>query len=264
MSGFSSQWLALREPVDHAARSDEVISAVAHYFLNDNKLTITDIGSGTGSTLRALKPVLQQDISWHLIDHDETLIDVARSEAKSDEVNFSLADLSKSLEELFVHNPKLLTTSAFLDLVSETWLQEFVDTVAAHQVPFYAALTYDGRAGCDPETPDDKLVAAAFNQHQKTDKGFGPALGPDAADTAISMFKKAGYQVIQAQSDWIGDKNHKEFQKMLLEGWSSAATEIAPENSEKFSAWLQERLHLIENENATVFVGHQDFLAVPE
>ena len=264
MSGFSSKWLALREPVDHAARSEEVISAVAHYFLNDRKLRITDIGSGTGSTLRALKPVLQQNISWHLIDHDETLIDVARGEAQNDEVNFSLADLSKSLDELFIHNPKLITTSAFLDLVSGSWLQLFVDSVTAQKIPFYAALTYDGRAGCDPETSYDKLVLEAFNQHQKTDKGFGSALGPNAAETAISMFKEAGYRVIQASSDWVGDKNHKEFQKMLLEGWSSAATEIEPESSKQFSAWLEERLHLIENEDATVFVGHQDFLAVPE
>jgi len=264
MTGFSSEWLALREPIDHAARSEDILSAVAHYFAQDDDLRITDIGSGTGSTLRALKPILSQKLSWHLIDYDASLMDVAQGEAGKDAVIFTLSDLSKSLDAIFANDPHLVTTSAFLDLVSKEWLQWMVTEITSKKVPFYAALTYDGRAGCDPLHAQDQDVIVAFNDHQKTDKGFGPALGPDAAETAISMFKEAGYIVVNAQSDWRGDKHHKAFQKMLLDGWRGAASEIQNDKSSEFDAWYDERSALIDEADASIFVGHEDFLAVPE
>ena len=263
MSGFSAEWLALREPIDHHARSEEILAGVAGWFTQDTTLKITDIGSGTGSTLRALKPVLPQTISWHLVDHDDALLGVAKAEAKGDAVDFSLADLSVSLDALFSKTPDLITTSAFLDLVSQDWLEKMVAEITTRKIPFYAALTYDGRAGCKPELATDTDILEAFNTHQRTDKGFGPALGPNAADTAIKLFENAGYQVNVSKSDWIGTSRHKAFQSMLLQGWSDAAKEIAPERSKDFSNWLLERLNLIENSNAELFVGHKDLFAVP-
>ena len=263
MSGFSAEWLALREPVDHSARSEEILAGVAGWFAQDEALRITDIGSGTGSTLRALKPILPHRVVWHLIDHDDALLDVAKGEAKGDRVEFSLADLSKSLDELFSHEPNLITTSAFLDLVSKDWLETMVHEITSRKIPFYAALTYDGRAQCEPEHAMDTQVLNAFNIHQRTDKGFGQALGPDAADTAIKLFENAGYQVAHANSDWIGNAKHKDFQIMLLQGWHDAASDIEPEKSVDFKEWLLERINLIQNQDASLFVGHKDIFAVP-
>lgn len=263
MGGFSAEWLALREPIDHKARSEVVLAGVAGWYAQDSRLKITDIGSGTGSTLRALKPVLKHKISWHLVDHDDSLLEVAKAEAQGDQVDFSLADLSTSLDAIFSHQPDLITTSAFLDLVSKDWLEGMVKEIAARKIPFYAALTYDGRAGCDPALEMDEAILEAFNKHQKTDKGFGLALGPDAAETAISLFEEAGYQVNIATSDWIGNPNHKAFQSMLLQGWRDAASEIEPDKASVFNEWLLERLNLIENSNASLFVGHKDIFAVP-
>ena len=263
MSGFSAEWLALREPIDHSARSEEVLAGVAGWLSQDTTLRITDMGSGTGSTLRALKPILPQKIIWHLVDNDDALLDVAKIEAKGDEVDFSLTDLSKSLDALFSHSPDIITTSAFLDLVSQEWLETMVLEITARRIPFYAALTYDGRAGCDPKLAADADVLTAFNTHQKTNKGFGEALGPDAATTAIELFKKAGYQVNYTKSDWIGNSSHKAFQIMLLQGWRDAAKEIELKKSDYFNEWFLKRLNLIENSDATLFVGHKDFFAVP-
>jgi len=263
IAGFSADWLALREPVDHAARSEEIIAGIAGWFARDNALKIADIGSGTGSTLRALKPFLSQKISWHLIDHDDALLDVAKQYADGDTVTFTLADLSRSLDALFETRPNLITTSAFLDLVSRDWLEWMVGEITSRKIPFYAALTYDGRAGCKPELETDRDIIAGFNAHQGKDKGFGPALGPKAADEAISLFERAGYQVSAAHSDWMGSSDHKGFQKMLLQGWHDAAGEILPDRESDFSKWVNERMHLIDNEKASVFVGHKDIFAVP-
>lgn len=261
---FSSQWLALREPVDHAARNQDIISALKENFKEKTALAITDIGSGTGSTIRALKPALDKKINWHLIDYDDALIEVAKKEAGSDNVEFTLADLSKSLDSIFSNAPDIITTSAFLDLVSSDWLEWLVNEVTSRNLPFYAAITYDGRAGCAPKFKADQDVIEAFNMHQKTDKGFGPALGPDAADTAIKLFENAGYKVQSGQSDWQGTHKHKEFQKMLLDGWKIAASEIEPEQKQAFDEWLTDRNTLIHNGIGSLFVGHKDFIAFPK
>lgn len=263
---FSAEWLALREPIDHAARNGDILAAVNALFEGKPTVRLTDIGSGTGSTIRALTPALLSKIAWHLVDNDSALLEIATKEAAGAEVITSYADLSQSLDAVFSHPADLITTSAFLDLVSESWITGFVDAVTKNRLPFYAALNYDGRAGLIPPLESDEIILAAFNVHQKTDKGLGPALGPDAADTAIRCFEEAGYKVTSGISDWRADPSHAAFQRMLLDGWRRAAGEIRPDLKNEFDDWFSQRLAFIENgitTGASAFVGHIDFLALP-
>jgi len=262
MSGFSGEWLTAREPVDHAARSEVLTGALAQMLDGKGKVTLTDLGAGTGSTLRALSPILGRNVNWHLIDHDDALLELAREAAMGAPVTFTKADLATDLSPISTHSPHAVTTSAFLDLVSHQWLERLVVYLSKHDLPFYAALTYDGRAGCDPVHELDETVLDAFNAHQRTDKGFGKALGPDAAKSAIDLFKSASFTILEERSDWLGTPGHKAFQRMLLAGWRDAAVEIEPSRKTRFDGWLSDRLAAVE-ENATCFVGHVDFLAIP-
>jgi len=263
---FSAEWLALREPVDHAARNCAVIDAIREIFADKKTIRLTDIGSGTGSTIRALQPVLKNKIEWHLVDYDQGLLDIASKEAHTGKVTTAFADLSLSLDAVFARGTDFVTTSAFLDLVSEEWLRGFVKAIAAKRLPFYAALSYDGRAGCLPIHESDEIVLTAFNAHQKTDKGFGPALGPDAASVAMRCFDEAGYTITSGLSDWQAGPDHAAFQTMLLDGWRNAAREIRPDLKADFDEWYTDRLAWIHDRagsGASVFVGHVDFLALP-
>ena len=263
---FSAEWLALREPIDHAARNKNIIAEVKELLANKKTARLTDIASGTGSTIRALTPTLQNALEWHLVDHDTALLEIAKKEAANANVTTSHTDLSKSFEAVFSKPTDLITTSAFLDLVSEDWIKRFVAAVAEHKLPVYAALSYDGRAVILPPLESDEIILSAFNAHQKTDKGLGPALGPDAAETAIHYFNEAGYEVKSGLSDWQAGPNHAAFQTMLLEGWRDAASEIRPDLKQEFAEWFRERKALIEDGEinaASLFVGHIDFLALP-
>ncbi|MEM7289484.1 MAG: class I SAM-dependent methyltransferase [Pseudomonadota bacterium] len=264
MSEFSSNWLDLREPLDHAARSDTILSAVGHYFLNDGPLTIADIGSGTGSTMRALSPTISNLTHWNLIDADAALLEKAAKTKGFGQVTCHVADLSQSLEAVLDTKPNLVTTSAFLDLVSADWLETFIDAIVQHNLPFYAALTFDGRASCNPAHALEPAILDAFNQHQKTDKGFGASLGPDAADVAIDLFQQNGYRVNSETSDWLAASDHWQFQSLLLEGWRDVAIEMEPENTEDYRNWYADRLERIKARNLEVMVGHIDFFAIPQ
>ena len=113
-----------------------------------------------------------------------------------------------------------------LDLVSEAWLDRLVVEIAARSIPFYAALSYDGRTEIHSTRSVRCGHCAAVNAHQRTDKGFGPALGPAAAAFAITRFEALGYSVVHGTSDWVMGPDDRDIQTEVLDGWASAAHEI--------------------------------------
>src|SRR5262249_3442912 len=201
MSGFSAEWLALREPYDRAARNPTVLDAVAGAFGGDGAIAVVDLARGTGATLRAIGPRLPPRQAWRLVDNDLGLLAHTPEPAQPVTVVARPLDLVRDLELALEGPLDLIVTSALLDLVSGEWLERLVIGAGARRLPVYAALTYDGRAVIEPSEPFDRELVAGFNLHQRTDKGFGAALGPTAAARAIERFEHLGYSVVQGRSD---------------------------------------------------------------
>jgi hypothetical protein len=257
---FSADWLALREPFDRRARNADVLDAVITAFASHVSLNIADIGCGTGSTYRTLSPHLPPTQRWRLSDNDLSLLSRASGPA---EVTTVPLDLSHDLEAALDGAVDLVTTSALLDLVSPDWLERFATELAARRLPVYAALTYDGRATLDPTDPMDAAIVTAVNRHQRTDKGFGPALGPAAAQAAIESFERLGYAVVQGVSDWVFEPGDRDIQVEILSGWAAAARDMGELPISEIEAWLTRRGGLVAAGRSTVRVGHVDFFARP-
>jgi hypothetical protein len=252
MSGFSAEWLALREPADAAARS----SALASFVARPGRLL--DLGGGTGANIRYLSSRFPAPQVWTLVDDDPALM--ARAPYS---VTRHRADLNVVVDEgeLF-EGCVLVTASALLDLVSEQWLAKLVLRCRAADAPVLFALSYDGRIVCSPEDPDDEEIRRLVNEHQKRDKGFGPALGPDAAARAIAMLSAAGYTTRTEQSDWKLRPDAKDLQRELVAGWASAASEIAPPRAAVVDAWQLRRLAHIDAGRSRIVVGHTDVAGI--
>jgi hypothetical protein len=263
VSGFSAEWLALREPYDLRARNRAVLDAVIDLFAGQPSVAIVDLACGTGSTLRALSPRIKALQNWRLVDHDLSLL--ARVPASSPSINVipSPVDLNRDLEAAFDGPADLVTTSALLDLVSDDWLTRLAIEAAARHLPVYAALSYDGRAELSPDDPLDRRIVDAVNRHQHTDKGFGPALGPSAAAAAIAAFECVGYTVTHGLSDWEFGPMDREIQTEVLSGWAAAAREIGDPPRDQIADWLKRRRDLIAAGGCSVRVGHVDLLARP-
>jgi len=262
---FKAEWLALREPYDARARNRDVLAAVASSFDRQPAPMIVDLGCGTGATLRALAPHLGRRQSWRLIDNDLGLL--ARAGASDPPAGASVAtmavDLSRDVEAALDGAVDLVTASALLDLVSAEWLERFVIESAARRLPVYAALTYDGGATLEPADPFDQAVIAAVNRHQRSDKGFGPALGPAAAGEAIAWFERVRYSVVRGASDWIFAPRDQQIQEEILAGWAGAAREDGAVSLADLLAWLTRRRELVTAGVARMRVGHVDFFARP-
>jgi hypothetical protein len=260
MSGFSDAWLALREPYDRRARNAAVLDAVASAFANHATLNVADLACGTGSTYRALSPHLPPGQRWRLYDNDLSLL--ARAIGPANVTTVPL-DLSRDVEAALDGAVDLVTTSALLDLVSRGWLQRFAIEIAARRLPIYAALSYDGRAELRPADPLDARIVASVNAHQLTDKGFGPALGPDAARAAVGQFERLGYTVVQGPSDWMFQTGDRDIQAELLSGWASVAGETGELRLTEVIGWLSRRQGFVSKGRSTIRVGHVDFFALP-
>ena len=80
---------------------------------------------------------------------------------------------------------------------------------------------------------------------------------------AERAFAASGYHVQRERSDWILDPDARDLQHQLIEGWASAAAEVAPDQLEMIASWTTRRLAHVEAGRSRIVVGHQDLIAWP-
>ena len=250
--GFSADWLALREPADHEARAAELLQH-AVIAAGPNPV-ILDLGCGTGSTVRALAPLLPKNTQWRLVDNDSELLRLAGLTA-GDSATLHQLDLG-DVDSLPLSDVTLVTASALIDLVSKTWLEQLASKLS---VPVYMALSYDGQMSWQPEHSMDANLIAAFNAHQRTDKGFGPALGPDSVQVAAEVFTAHGFEVFTATSPWRLGPGQAQLQRELVAGISQAANDFGLQGAE---LWGAQRIAAADQ--TLCQIGHADILAIPK
>jgi hypothetical protein len=285
---FAPDWLRLREPHDSAARSRALgrrFGSAVRARAGTGVAQLVDLGAGTGANFRALAPLVPGDQDWRLIDRDPALLALQPAEIAqwargqgypaahgSDAVTVTggagvwrahgaAADLARDLAQLPLARAHGVVCAAFLDLVSAAWLQDLIEGLTAARLPFLAALTVDGRREWRPSHPDDAALDDAFRRHQRTDKGFGPALGPDAPGEAIAGFEAAGYRVSAAPSDWRLAASAEALLDALVDGAAAAGAASAPDAAGIFARWREFRLN--ERSRRALVVGHVDILALP-
>jgi hypothetical protein len=289
MSGFSANWLSMREPFDAAARAAPLVVELRRRIPRGTSaapLEVVDLGAGAGSNLRYLAPQLGGEQRWRLVDHDRALLGAALAAtrtwaaSRSAVVSPTTAELTlraaefacrvggeqfdlagDALANLVLPTRGLVTAAALLDLVSKRWLEALATRCKAAGAAVCFALSYDGRTVCTPNEPEDALALDLFNRHQRLDKGFGAALGPTAASAAEQVFATHKYRVLTERSDWDIGPQHTAMQHALLDGWLAAALEIAPEHTARLTVWHRRRRAHVEAGRSRLVVGHVDLVA---
>ncbi|MEO1280916.1 MAG: class I SAM-dependent methyltransferase [Pseudomonadota bacterium] len=276
MTGFSTSWLALREPADLRARSSDIADAVQARFFSREHIKVVDLGCGTGSNLRGTAALLPNFQSWTLVDYDAGLLTAARAEL-SDwaeksvddggvlklekgrqrlEVTFEKRDLSKGVGPVLESKPDLVTAAAFFDLVSSDFIRSFVGSVVEARAAFLTVLTYNGISQWAPRHPLDQSIISAFHHHQATDKGFGPASGPTAPAHLADQFKINGYIVSEGDSPWRLNDSHAQLIADLRAGHVAAARDTKLVDADTATKWGA-------LDRTGVVIGHTDTFAVP-
>ena len=263
MSGFDKEWLKLREPADREARSEPMLEKVRQHLDGlPQPHVIMDIGCGTGSTYRTLSQKLPH-CNWKLLDYESVLLDEAKRQiGVGENIEFHRQDLNH-FDETLLDNLAIVTASALFDLCSAEFCDRFVEKLAYRKIGLYAALNYDGLMEWSIKHPLDAQIAADFNLHQRSDKGFGPALGPAASAHLSHRFEALGFAVQTGYSPWRLGPSSAELQKEFLAGLQRPVHEIGNVNDLAFQEWLEFRHSRIDRDGSLCIVGHTDFLALP-
>jgi hypothetical protein len=271
MTGFTAAWLERRAAVDDRSRSPRIAALIAAWAQGQDTgvgapLAIVDLGAGSGNNMVALAPRLRPGQRWLLVDDDEALLALARERAAILEghqvtIETSMADLNKTDLVRLTQGARLVAASALFDLVSETWCQRLIGAVSAPGRALLALLTYDGRIAFSPAAEDDDLVRSLVNRHQRTNKVFGPALGPDAVACLGRLARQSGARVIVDRSDWVLGPGDGDLVQDLLAGWAEAALELSPNHGDRIRRWCDRRQGGL-SAPFRITVGHQDLLAL--
>ena len=269
MSGFSIEWLNLREASDHKARDRHLLKTAANW-LNDLKSkdkVIVDLGSGTGSTIRGLQryTTLAPSIQWRLVDNDpELLAEAVHRHSEEYSIESFLVDLSAT-QKLPLESVSLITASALLDLVSSNFIRDLCQLIKekneGRPLGFYSALNYDGCIKWTPFHPLDAAILMNFNTDQRRDKGFGPALGPDATDFLKTQFHSTKFQCLSAKSPWLLGSADYLLTESLINGISDVAIQTDGLTNSEIQDWKTFRIKNVRT--GTCYLGHTDILVLP-
>lgn len=244
----SPDWLTLREPADAAARSGELVELLVPH-LRSGRLTIHDLGAGSGAMGRWLAPRLPGPQHWVLHDRDADLLELAVADPPAGAtVEARRSDITR-LEPRDLAGAGLVVASALLDLLTAEELARLRASCAG--LPLLLSLTVVGRVVLTPADPLDAAFEAAFNAHQRR----GGRLGPGA----VARFAGA----IVTPSPWRLGPDEGELIAEWLRGWVAAACEQEPALDGEAAAYLDRRLAQAAAGELAVTVDHADLLVLP-
>jgi hypothetical protein len=274
---FSADWLALREPFDHAARSLRLAKRLTEML--PQRPRIVDLGGGTGNMFRFLAPIVGRGQDWMLLDGDGFLLDEAfgRTAAWARRQGFAATAIGDALQvstprglwrmHVAQHDLSIqplpggvwavqhdaIVCSALLDLVSSAWLRALRSAVS---VPILACLTADGRDVWRPRHRYDALVRTSFRRDMRRDKGLGPALGTDAIRTVASF-------AASAPSNWHIPGAALQMQRTLVDATADAARAASPAQMRAITEWQEARVRQALQGRLAITIGHRDILILP-
>ncbi|MEE2693902.1 MAG: class I SAM-dependent methyltransferase [Pseudomonadota bacterium] len=288
MSEFSSSWLDIREGADARARNVDLVTALSTYVDELEEIHLMDLGAGTGGLFRYLAPRLGRHQTWQLVDCSSSLLEqvenrltrwagqhelivrskvgmwYASNSVREYCVDTEIWDLVSGFAD-FPTDPSadVITASAFIDLVSLSWIEQLVAFCRKAQTSFYGCLTYNGIIEWSPGHSCDRAFLQLLNNDQRRDKGMGPALGPEAFQVINNSFRSSGFVVKTGSSPWILDSNDCQLQKALLLQWVRLLGQKSGWPVWKINEWNEFRLAAIVEGKSQLKVGHQDIWVVP-
>ncbi len=264
----SSDWLALRETEDARARSRDLARA-AEPFLGARPIVIHDLGSGTGSMMRWLAPLLPGPQSWVLHDWNASLTERALDDPHPlDRDNAPVAVSSRTgelahLDAADLRGASLVTASALLDVLTAREAHAIVQSCVDVGAPAFFSLSVTGDVDLRPGDPRDKGFATAFNAHQRRQAGDRRLLGRYGAAIVHGLFEQAGWRVRKATTVWRLGQTEGRLLGEWFDGWADAAEEQHPELRKNAAAYRELRRSQLDRGELSAVIRHLDLLAWP-
>lgn len=264
-----ADWLALREPVDAGSRAASLVDVLRPLLPTGRRLSVHDLGAGTGAMARWLAPLLPVPQHWVLHDRDAELLGRVATHPPPSAAGGAAVTVETRVGDITRLGPDalrdadLLTGSALLDMMSAPELEELVASCARPSCPVLVTLSVVGRVELTPPDALDGQVAAAFDAHQRRSVAGRTLLGPDAVGVAGSLFGRLGYDVTVRPSPWRLGPDDTALAAEWFSGWVAAAGEQRRDLRRPLAPYTRRRMAQVAAGALAVTVHHQDLLARP-
>jgi hypothetical protein len=264
----SSDWLALREPADAAARAADLVALIRPGLVG-GPVVVHDLGCGSGSMGRWLAPRLPGPQHWVMYDRDPELLAHAAAGLVDRGASGAMATVEArecditQLTGADLRGATLVTASALLDMLTADEVERIVAACVEAGCPALFTVSVVGAVELTPVDPLDTQIVAAFNAHQRRTTGGRPLLGPDAVGATVDAFARRGATTVVRRSPWRLGAEHAELISEWFDGWLAAACEQEPDLLGPAAAYADRRRVQLAQGRLRAVVEHQDLLARP-
>ncbi len=222
-------------------------------------MQIIDLGAGTGANQRWLAPRLPIRQRWLHLDHNPVISRSLPLPAETEIVDESVEALGQLLTRAS-GDRQLVTCSALLDVLTTEQVEAVCRAVIDNRVPAFFSLTVTGGLRLSPNDPHDRLLLAAFNDHQRRAGGAGP----EATTLTVSLLRAAEFAVTTQETPWrLTAESGIAFVDQMLEERLAAAVAQDPALAGTAAAWLELRRAQLIAGLLQIELDHCDILGLP-
>jgi hypothetical protein len=213
---------------------------------------------------RWLTPLLPGPQHWVAHDRDADLLAFALANPPNGAavtVEARTTDLGQ-LRPRELAGASLITASALLDILTKDEISTLAGVCSGAGCPILVTLSVIGQVEITPAEPVDRLVAAAFDAHQRRTTEWGRLLGPDAVSFAVEKFGRLGREVLVRPSPWRLGPAQADVVAEWFAGWVAAACEQDPALTAQRDQYTRHRLAQLAAGQLEVTVAHADLLVL--
>ena len=282
---FSKSWINMRVEYDEASRSSVLVDHL-NKLSKKHEIDLIDFCCGTGSFLMW---ALNKNISFQnciLVDYDIKLLKSIKSnlrthlkskytiQSNTNNLNLLIKKNSKTISSVSIEkydcdeyshknkNFHIISYSAALDLMSKSSIDIALKKIKKNNI-LYFSLCFNGLVKWTPTNTFDKYILTFFNNHQRSDKGFGNALGYKSIESLRKKSVKLNLNITVADSPWIiKNKSEKDtaFMKRYLLDIRKSLFHMEGIDKNILRKWYEDKKYDLENKKIRLYVGHNDVL----
>ena len=280
----SIHWHEERFAYDCQARNHEVEQACFHHFYGKNKMTIVDLGSGTGSNCLYFFEKFPAQQNWIFIEQKAHVSEYAlkrlkreaeasgyeattdankltlKKEERSVEIEY-LTDSFLDLEKLVnLDEVDLVMASAVFDLLSFPQFTSFASVLLEKKLPLLTTLNY-ADMNFDDDIPADIFFIEKYESYMNRPQEFGKAMGKKCPRVLVDFFQKQQAEVVYGSSIWkLEGKPAKIMNHHLLNFMEASINHVLEDEEEKksFDEWVDKKRVMTDEGELNTYVQYYD------